>query len=711
MKSTRRTTVIICLLITALLIFASCDLLPGGSECTDHTFGTDGKCTSCGYACAHSFGTDGKCTVCNYPCTHNYNSNGICSECAYVCTHSYTETVIPPTCTDEGYTEKKCTVCKLTEKTDVTAPTNVHSGNPCTVCGFEELPPIVTETENHEYYYNLIVNNLDFAGTLLVNSFTLPYGTGSINLSFAELSLRFGDEDSIIAEGRVNYSTSNDDSSENITGTAEACIRDGIVYIASETDNDGLVYITCPINELDLSGSIEGMESIEKLIEYIAKLANDITPLLKLIDLDETELGSLVERIITLTCDVDKNDLGYCITFSIDKIMDLNDDIYGMDLRAFINFIADNENAYGLLMEKVRGMLDTKIGDFIDLAEENGLSTEDIMAVFSEMFASGGSSFTEDQLNSLLESYKSKTLVEVLNSLLQQQGDTRTVYEIINEYRDTKVYELFASAINELLASVVPDQNLSFTARQMKEIVDVLISALDGKVEFTADTDNDANITYAKLKLDVGGSIAIDTNPLVSGDELTILMPSIDIELRTDYTSIFDYNALADNIKVSKDKLGFTSEQLTAALNASNSSTVYTLNSDGTITATKTTHVTSELFEDESFLSELQALTGGATLTKENAKFEYSVINSTFDWSKSMISMSFDPDDDSIMTVKITVSEIQTTYSGTGDLEIAKDQTVTVTSGLDSAKESSKLPVISTVTVIYNTVSGEVVSA
>lgn len=52
------------------------------------------------------------------PEPHSFDANGKCTECGYRCKHSYKDTVVAPTCTQEGYTVHTCSICGHTYRSD-----------------------------------------------------------------------------------------------------------------------------------------------------------------------------------------------------------------------------------------------------------------------------------------------------------------------------------------------------------------------------------------------------------------------------------------------------------------------------------------------------------------------------------------------------------------------------------------------------------------
>ena len=136
----------------------------------DATCTTDGvatyRCSICGdeytqtiLALGHDFGTDNVCDVCGYTLSTTH-------------VHSITETVVPPTCSDMGYTVHSCSTCGYSFKDDLVEPSGHTWGEgsvtkdktctedgiltfTCSECGetYKEVIPA-----GHSYVYTIITS-------------------------------------------------------------------------------------------------------------------------------------------------------------------------------------------------------------------------------------------------------------------------------------------------------------------------------------------------------------------------------------------------------------------------------------------------------------------------------------------------------------------------------------------------------------------------
>ena len=65
------------------------------------------------------------CTVCGATTArepHSFNASKICSVCGLSCTHAYEQTIVEPSCTENGYTIYTCTKCAHSYRDAVTPP-------------------------------------------------------------------------------------------------------------------------------------------------------------------------------------------------------------------------------------------------------------------------------------------------------------------------------------------------------------------------------------------------------------------------------------------------------------------------------------------------------------------------------------------------------------------------------------------------------------
>ena len=196
----KKTLILLFCLLSALLLFASCDGSCHHLRMRTETFSPDCEhegyilhtCTDCGYTYKSDFlaplghNLVGKVTPPS--CTEVGYTSFVCSSCDYhyltdyviPTGHDFETTITPPTCTEAGYTEYACKICGYSYRADLTAapghsfqttvvsPTCTEAGHTdylCSVCAFSYQSDFVS-AKGHNYLTTKTAPTLNEVGGL-----------------------------------------------------------------------------------------------------------------------------------------------------------------------------------------------------------------------------------------------------------------------------------------------------------------------------------------------------------------------------------------------------------------------------------------------------------------------------------------------------------------------------------------------------------------
>lgn len=464
--------------------------------CTEVGY-TTYTCTLCGdtytadYIAAngHTFDSEAECidrvclvcgTTVSATAEHSYGTDGICTVCGYGCDHVYLATVVAATCTTDGYTKKVCSKCGATIISDYVAATGhtyTDDITKCDVCG-EANPEMI------EIFNTLIQNCYAYGYTLTLTdaTFTMEndrvyYGykyTYSCTVDAAELYISYEDGAIIIyGYGEVVANSRDYDEDGELTYdyefTASAVIYGDGEYIylyvyQTEGDDDEYSFIERASYEYVLGdyydiifADAEAIEQYNELIETC--LEDELVQQWLAVMENNGELANQIAAEAFYTLFNSKaTESGYEFTLDIDNLAELNENLYTLTVSELIDEYL-GEGTYSSLGSYITSIKDKSlyavVTDLLLYGEDYGVTSDLVYTTINTLVAmyTGEEGF---DIESFLKDDSEETMVigemTIAELLAELAGidDYSVITEMLEEYGKINIYTyLFDSALLE----------------------------------------------------------------------------------------------------------------------------------------------------------------------------------------------------------------------------------------------------------------------
>lgn len=466
------------------------------ATCTEDGY-TLHACRSCDYAYRtdtvakhHTFdiaeptcGQGQTCTLCGakgLPATGNHTMvNGVCSVCGQGCTHDYDEKVVAPTCTESGYTEKTCKICKKVVRENYTAKLgHDYKNGACTRCDDKlDLTNLYYQinrslmTEKYTFLAKnvklVIIDPSIFGGGTNPDPSTDRYAmilseddaaedvdpAISMELS-GELYFGFDANGNLYGYMAGTFNGTVYDDPADVTVTA--MIKDGKVYFKTQVqlgdvkdsdtnvDGIGVVDLAAAKNAVQPGGP---SATANMLLAYFPEILKwyeeEVLPvLLASNDGNADEIAEAVERFLTAFFKMeDRAEGGYTFTFDFDKLHALNDNLANLTVSELVDFYL-GEGTYAEIKKAVPTLLNMTVGDIFDAMEADGLSVDTLIDLVDSLIV---------RLKIRIDGVEITSLDMLLPLPPKEDGTPNTLKEMLKDeqLRSMVVSDLIIGMVNE----------------------------------------------------------------------------------------------------------------------------------------------------------------------------------------------------------------------------------------------------------------------
>ncbi len=393
---------------------------------------------------------------------------GTCSVCGEGCVHDYKETVVEPTCEEDGYTLKSCTICNKTERVDYVKATGHVGDYKCEVCGEVLLQP--------EFFTNAMHSMMNDDFTMCLNGCEIVIaekGMQSIRIETAELCVGLDESGlpfgygygkahvTMYGETFVTQVTLRMDSEYvymEMPNCPEMSSRGNSYNYAESTDVkvfDG--YVMAPVNSMFMSAT-ESTLPIEEVFGmmsmFVTWAREQIMPIVNSVVLFNqagfAEVGgALLNNIFTIV----KTDEGYDVSLDFDKLVVLNTKLGTKTIAELFN--EKNETGYATFQLGVTSILDLTVGDLISGLDSAGISIKSVLAAL-------------DNLATTMMGGEEPITIEEMLIALELIPETMTDFEQVLADE-----ELLGITVGSLILNYIPAEGMTINDLK-KQIVGIL---------------------------------------------------------------------------------------------------------------------------------------------------------------------------------------------------------------------------------------------
>ena len=387
------------------------------ATCTEDGY-TEYKCSRCGktrtedVVKAHhtwdieapTCGKGQTCTACGaagLPATgeHKYDDSGVCSVCGAGCEHNFEEVeVVDPTCTEQGYTVKKCSKCKIEEKVNYTNALGHKPGKDgkCSVCG-AEVPVAADPMKNFILSYlnaevTVVIKNADFDIPVDYNESTKG------KIEFAELIVSLDENGELVIYGKANVIIN---ATEEITlaNNATVIVKGGYAYVQLDSDlnrmgstngaqyivvGDNKGYVKCPVEEM--FGDSEQGKQFAILAELLRIYKDKVTPLIAAAaEIDDGVIRKLFDKIVEDTFDITETANGYEALLSFEKLSALN---HKLATKCMYELVDETfgSGSFDSVSQFMSGALDKTLGELYKDLKDKAIDVDGMFDVIDELY-------------------------------------------------------------------------------------------------------------------------------------------------------------------------------------------------------------------------------------------------------------------------------------------------------------------------------------
>lgn len=517
-------------------------------------------------------------------------ADGVCSVCGTGCEHTNKVTVYSSSCTERGYTLRKCTKCGREERSDYKNALGHDGTVSCIRCGKQLL--------GEQFFANTVssVLNKEFAFRL-TDVIILTDGYG-YSIDFAELFVTYDENNEIYGYGSGTLYGVDESMPIQMRAAVTAVISGGSIYVKiGITNNSGqfnrdedytytsiienMQYMVIPFGKVSFNGA--NPDLWYKLIPVAYDvLQTEIIPLVNtLLELNGEDVSELIGRIFESFCTIEKTPSGYTLTLNNEALKTLNDNLYKYTIAENIDLLL-GEGTFEELRGYALRLADTTIEQIIVTAMQKGLTTDELLALADEISITlTGCSFGQligyetENIKELLkdEQFLATTVLDLVNTYLRSQGAEITVTkamleEYIDEYSSRNPYDLLVL-------------RLGGNKAEIKQTIDMYLDSVMGTADLKLYTDIYGNVTgglidVSESELDIDGthivfegtvgitdkvssninySAVVEEVREISGDfELTVpavkmLYPEAKVETYGDGT----VKSISGNVEISRD--------------------------------------------------------------------------------------------------------------------------------------------------------------
>ena len=322
------------------------------------------------------------CSALGAPATGEHNIvDGVCSVCGQGCNHNFNETVIAPTCTEDGYTLKTCTVCGTEEKTNLTVATGHTGTTTCTVCGAS----LVSGGFYTNLFESLVSGN--FTIKLTDTYFTSKLRIENREINIDEIYFTVNDEGNLVGYGE--FDTKFVDSESSQSQRAEFYIEGNKMYVKLE-EKYAFEYTTGYV-VLDLSSMAENGNISSALLPGAiggtlgflrGNLADIISVFATVLD---SSVEEMTKEVVEFLFTAENKGDGTLYSINFDKIVEINENLYNNTVSELIDLVF-GEGSFDAFTDGFEEIISMPISELPEKITSAGLTLSDVEEILDSLF-------------------------------------------------------------------------------------------------------------------------------------------------------------------------------------------------------------------------------------------------------------------------------------------------------------------------------------